>query len=284
VTEDTGVGRQDSPLGNPRQATGSPPPLEGGQRGGGRDTAPSDTPLAVDLIGPPLLFQGLAGLLFQFPDVASVRLLAVRVANAAQGYETQGRIADAPLTEPPCQTVGLYWHESFPPRSTPLFRTQNAILFGQTFPENAPNLTEETRSSVWLSVCDTPETLHTGLLCAASGQAFRSSLFLQAPPTCHAEVARLSPREREITDLAAIGLSNAEIAACLFLGTATVKAHLARAFAKLRVNRRSQLRDALLRSGYPPPAPSSVSGARVAYEYVEIICHTKDGFFVSALS
>jgi DNA-binding CsgD family transcriptional regulator len=56
---------------------------------------------------------------------------------------------------------------------------------------------------------------------------------------------RLSPREREIADLAASGHTNREIAAYLYLSDRTVKYHLANAMRKLKVSSRRQLRDVL---------------------------------------
>lgn len=51
----------------------------------------------------------------------------------------------------------------------------------------------------------------------------------------------LTEREREVTALVATGLSNDEIAARLYLSTATVKTHVNRAMAKLGTRDRAQL-------------------------------------------
>jgi DNA-binding NarL/FixJ family response regulator len=55
----------------------------------------------------------------------------------------------------------------------------------------------------------------------------------------------LTPRQRQICELAAAGKSNRAIAAELFLSLKTVETHLAAAYDKLRVSARAQLAVAL---------------------------------------
>lgn len=63
-----------------------------------------------------------------------------------------------------------------------------------------------------------------------------------APPGDTAErLAVLTAREREVTRLIATGLSNAQIAAQLFISPLTAKTHVTRAIAKLGVRDRAQL-------------------------------------------
>jgi DNA-binding NarL/FixJ family response regulator len=75
-----------------------------------------------------------------------------------------------------------------------------------------------------------------------------------------AEMAQLTPREREVLTLLARGLSNADVAAQLFISEATVKTHLARVMAKLNVREKSQAVAAAYQTGLvqpsaPPPRP-----------------------------
>ena len=56
----------------------------------------------------------------------------------------------------------------------------------------------------------------------------------------------LTAQERRIAELAAVGHTSKEIAAHVNLSPRTVDSHLARAFRKLGITRRSSLNDALL--------------------------------------
>jgi DNA-binding CsgD family transcriptional regulator len=64
--------------------------------------------------------------------------------------------------------------------------------------------------------------------------------FSAGSPETPSAVEALSPREREILHLVASGMTNREIAACLFIAPGTVRKHLDNIYAKLGVRSRAQ--------------------------------------------
>jgi DNA-binding NarL/FixJ family response regulator len=73
----------------------------------------------------------------------------------------------------------------------------------------------------------------------------------------HADLARLTEREREVLGLVARGLSNDEIAGKLFLSPLTTKTHVSRIMTKLRVRDRAQLVVIAYESGLVVPGVTS---------------------------
>jgi len=72
-------------------------------------------------------------------------------------------------------------------------------------------------------------------------------------PAADGATGRLSERELEVVRLVAQGLSNAEIAARLYLSEATIKSHIARTLAKLGLRDRVQIAVFAYESGIVRP-------------------------------
>ena len=75
-----------------------------------------------------------------------------------------------------------------------------------------------------------------------------------------AELAELTPREREVLGLVGRGLSNAEIAERLVLSPLTAKTHVARLFSKLGARDRAQLVVTAYETGLVVPGALVVEG------------------------
>jgi DNA-binding NarL/FixJ family response regulator len=97
----------------------------------------------------------------------------------------------------------------------------------------------------------TPEQLVTAVRTVRAGDALLAPSITrrlverfatpdQGSPAVHADLSGLTPRELEVLQLLARGLSNAELATHLFLSEATVKTHVGRILAKLGLRDRVQ--------------------------------------------
>jgi DNA-binding NarL/FixJ family response regulator len=74
------------------------------------------------------------------------------------------------------------------------------------------------------------------------------------PPPPRREIDGITERELQVLTLVGRGLSNAEIAASLFISAGTAKAHVARLLAKLGARDRVQLVIAAYEAGLVPPS------------------------------
>jgi DNA-binding NarL/FixJ family response regulator len=79
----------------------------------------------------------------------------------------------------------------------------------------------------------------------------------------------LTPGERRVAQMAAVGMTNREIAESLFLTVRTIEFHLVNAYRKLQISRRRELRTALAETGptrrnRTSPQPQHASGEGVA--------------------
>jgi len=119
-----------------------------------------------------------------------------------------------------------------------------------------------------------PEQLVDGIRAVCSGDALLAPSvtrrvieeFVRRPPEAArpapAEIEELTPREREVLQLIARGLSNAEIAQSLVVSETTVKTHVARVLMKMHLRDRVQAvvmayECGLVQAGEAGPAPST---------------------------
>ncbi|MFE7351734.1 response regulator [Streptomyces sp. NPDC057543] len=128
------------------------------------------------------------------------------------------------------------------------------VLILTTF-ENDEHVAEALRAgaSGFLGKGARPEELLEAVRTVAGGEALLSptatraliTRFLAQPDPCpvavHERLECLTPRERDVTSLVALGLSNDEIADRLFVSPLTAKTHVNRAMTKLAARDRAQL-------------------------------------------
>jgi len=142
-----------------------------------------------------------------------------------------------------------------------------AVVVLTTFDEDA-SLAEALRAGVsgFLLKTAPPEQLLQAIRTVAAGnglldpavtlRVIASSARSPAPdPAAAARLATLTARETDVLRLVADGLTNAEIAAALYLGEATVKTYLSRMLTKLDVRDRVQAVAFAFRSGLVPLHP-----------------------------
>jgi DNA-binding NarL/FixJ family response regulator len=142
-----------------------------------------------------------------------------------------------------------------------------AVVVLTTFDEDA-SLAEALRAGVsgFLLKTAPPEQLLQAIRTVAAGnglldpavtlRVIAASAKSPAPdPVASARLATLTQRETDVLRLVAEGLTNAEIAAALFLGEATVKTYLSRMLAKLDLRDRVQAVAFAFRSGLVPLHP-----------------------------
>ena len=113
-----------------------------------------------------------------------------------------------------------------------------------------------------------PEQLIAGIHTIAAGESLLSPSVTrtvinrmarqpQPDPASSRRLRLLTPRERDVLELVARGLSNAEIAADLFVEESTVKTHLKRILAKLNLRDRVQAVILAYGTGLAHPAPGT---------------------------
>jgi len=114
----------------------------------------------------------------------------------------------------------------------------------------------------------TPEALIAAIHTLAAGDSLLSPSVTRtviervavqpvADPSARERLEQLTPREREVLELIARGMSNGEIAAALVIEESTVKTHVKRILMKLHLRDRVQAVIFAYESGLTPPDPKT---------------------------
>ncbi|MFD4960173.1 response regulator [Microbacterium sp. NPDC058389] len=101
-----------------------------------------------------------------------------------------------------------------------------------------PQLIAAVRDAAAGSPALSPRVAETLIAAATAPERARDD---EARAAARTELAQLTERELEVAQAVGRGLSNAEVAAELYMSIATVKAHVGRALAKLQLENRVQL-------------------------------------------
>jgi DNA-binding NarL/FixJ family response regulator len=185
-----------------------------------------------------LVRRGLTDLLAATDDIAVVGALDAGEQAAEAVVRLQPDIVLMDLSMPGLDGIGAT-------RQVLAARPETKVIMLTSFSENARILAALEAGAVGYLLKDTdPEDITRALRDAAAGgvplspQAARALLPAHRQgPAAGAEA--LTPREREVLALVAVGLPNKTIARPLSISEKTVKAHLSRVFTVLGVNDRT---------------------------------------------
>jgi DNA-binding NarL/FixJ family response regulator len=171
--------------------------------------------------------QALAAVLEQRPDVA---LMDIRMPGM-DGLEATRRILAAP-SGAGCRIIILTTFDLDQYVYAALTAGASGFLLKDVSPEQLVDAVRTVRSGDALLAPSITRRLVERYASAASAAS--------APPALDGDLSELTPRELEVLQLLARGLSNAELAAELVLSEATVKTHVARILRKLGLRDRVQ--------------------------------------------
>ncbi|MDI2130246.1 response regulator transcription factor [Yinghuangia seranimata] len=196
----------------------------------------------------PVVREGLAGMLTNEPDLEVVGAAEDGAAAVALAAELRPDVVLMDLRMPGTDGVTATGRIT---RELPGVR----VLILTTYDTDTDIVRAVEAGAAGYLLKDTPRAE----LAAAVRAAARGETVL-APPVAAKLVTRmraparesLSPRETQVLGLVARGLTNAEIGRELYIGEATVKTHLLRAFAKLGVDDRTAAVTVAMEQGLLP--------------------------------